>query len=190
MRFVINALVFILVGVALGYYSADYAVTHGLSMTTARNGAWTTWPASGSPSADPYTRAHFATSGTLELKQFEALVYRARVDSAGRPLDTSCIYVVRGDPIDTRWWNLAVYGAGNDLIANPARRHSFNSENLIREPDSSFRIVLSREARPGNWIPLGDARSIELVLSLFDPPDASREAPETVPVPRIEREAC
>jgi len=189
-RLVFDALVFILVGLGLGYYSADRAVTDGLSFITERNGPWTIWPGVASPSADPYTRAHFATAGKLGLKQFEALVYRAETDSGDRPLDASCIYQVTGLPLESRWWNLAVYTPGHELMPNPADRHSFNSENLIREPDGSFRIVLARESRPGNWIPLGDSQSLELVLTLFAPPEAYREAPESVALPRIEREAC
>lgn len=189
-KHLLNFAAFVVVGLGIGYLTVDLAVTRGFDPAVKRIGGWTFWPQEASPEADPYTRAHFASFGKFGLMQFEALEFRTEQDSSGAPLDQHCTYVISGPSLPGRWWNIAAYDADRRLIANPANRHSFNSENLIREPDGSFRIIVSPTPHPGNWLPVGDRGPFRLLLTIADPPGNFRTNPATVPVPRIQRESC
>ena len=39
----------------------------------------------------------------------------------------------------------------------------------MREPDGRAIITLARDARPGNWLPIGGGSRINLVLTVQDP---------------------
>jgi hypothetical protein len=53
-------------------------------------------------------------------------------------------------------------------IANTAGRTGFTSSEVLRASDGQFEITLSRHARPGNWLPIGDTSKFVLVLRLYD----------------------
>ncbi|MGF7160282.1 hypothetical protein FHS85_001905 [Rhodoligotrophos appendicifer] len=189
-RILLNTAAFLLVGLGLGYFTVDMAVTRGFSPIVRSNGPWSVWTAASSIDADPYTRAHFASFGKLGMNEFEAMDFRAEEDSAGSALSQSCTYVLTGAPLAGRWWNIVVYQIDRSLIPNKADRHSFNSENVIREPNGSVRIALSPQPQSGNWLPLGTGGGFRLVLSIIDPPQNYRANPSTIPLPRIERKSC
>ncbi|WP_137389942.1 DUF1214 domain-containing protein [Rhodoligotrophos defluvii] len=189
-RILLNFVAFVVLGLAVGYFTVDVAVTRGFSPIVERAGPWAMWPHMASADADPYTRAHFAAFGKLGLMPFEALELRAEQDSEGAPLDQSCTYVLTGAPLGGRWWSIAAYEEDRRLIANAADRHSFNSENIVREPDGSFRITASETPYPGNWLPLGRGGPFRLILTITDAPAAYRNDPASVPVPTIERRSC
>jgi hypothetical protein len=52
-------------------------------------------------------------------------------------------------------------------------------------------IAVSREARAGNWLPLGEAPHFALVLRLYDTAvSGSGSVLEAAALPRIQRERC
>ena len=184
-------LIFVLTGLGLGYCSAQTAIVYGIGVTAVRNGPWTAWPAAGSPSADPYTRAHFANTGELPLASFEAIIFRAFDDQAGNPLVANCDYVVEGSPLDVRWWNFTVYSDEAMLIENPADRYSFNSDNVVLKADSSYQIFLSQKAQSGNWIPTGEEDDdFVITLRMFGPGQKVTADLANVPLPKITRGKC
>ena len=186
----LNFAAFVVLGLGIGYLSVDMAVTRGFEPAAKRIGGWTFWPQAASAEADPYTRAHFASFGKFGLMQFEALEFRTEKDSNGEDLDQHCTYVIAGQSLPGRWWNISAYEADRRLIANPANRHSFNSENVLREPDGSYRITVSPTPHPGNWLPAGEKGPFRLLLTIADPPGSYRSNPAAVPVPRIQRKSC
>ncbi len=73
-------------------------------------------------------------------------------------------------------------------------RYAFNSEEALRRADGSFRVNLSRKARPENWLPTG-ARNQNLVLMLriYGPRETNSAGIGLVPndrLPKIERLSC
>lgn len=190
MRRLFDAVLFVLAGLAIGYYSVDIAVTRGFSPLIVENGPWRLWVKEASADADPYTRAHFASFGKLGLTRFEAIEFRAETDAAGRPLDSRCVYIVNGTPLTARWWNLTVYSPQHTFIDNRANRHSYNSDEIIRRADGTFEIVLAGTAQPGNWLPTGTGNKFQIVLRLFDPAPVFREVPGQVSLPTLERTSC
>lgn len=173
MRFLLQLIACFLLALAIGLGTAWYMIEAGSALTTRRIGPWTVWTAAGVPNADPYTRAHLARTGALPVTAETALYYVAHTDSSGEPLDSGCEYVIEGRPMSAGWWSIALFDGSGALIANKARRHSFSSREVVRRPDGSFRIVVARNARPGNWLPSADVGDLQLVLRLFAPHGAA-----------------
>ena len=60
----------------LGLGTSWYMIDVGTRLTTEKHGPWVGWTSAGRADADPYTRAHFARLGTLQLTTEIALTYR------------------------------------------------------------------------------------------------------------------
>ena len=90
------------------------------------------------------------------------------------------------------WWSLSVYDEQGRLIENAAERYSYNSATLMRAPGGRFSITLARNARPGNWLPTGDAGRLTLVLSIEEAQVSGpgQEEAGGEKLPRIRRLAC
>ena len=183
-----NVIVFAGLAVVLGVGSALYAVDSGWRLTTQRHGPWMMWSRSAQRDADPYTRARFAKLGSLPLSTQIAATWEARFDVEGRRLHSSCEYVIEAEPIEATWFNFSVYDDNGLLIPNGAARHSFTSQTLAANPDGSFFIVLAREARPGNWLPVGGAGRLTLVLTMIEPKPSVVES--ALQLPSIRRITC
>jgi hypothetical protein len=152
----------------LGFGTSWYMIDVGSSLTTEQRGPWVGWTSAGRPDADPYTRAHFARLGTLQLTTEIALSYIAYNDSEGNRLHSSCDYVVEGREPGDHWWSLTVFNDRGDLIPNPAQRYAFTSDSIGLRPDGTFAVTLAREASPGNWLPTGGAGRLALMFTTFD----------------------
>jgi hypothetical protein len=182
------------VALMLGIGSAWHMIERGSPLTTTKVGPWDGWVSEGNPSADPYTRAHVARSGRLPLTSTVARYFVAHTDSAGRSLASDCEYVIQGFPLNARWWSLAVYDEYGGLIDNSSQRYSFNSEEMLRHSDGTFRVNLSRRARPENWLPAGTAdQHLVLLLRIYNPRETDSSGIGMIPndrLPKIERKAC
>ena len=177
----------------LGLGTSWYMIDIGTPLTTERQGPWTSWTSAGRADADPYTRAHFARLGTLELSAEMRLTYVANTDSEGRRLHSSCDYDVAGREPGTSWWSLSVFNDSGQLIANPANRYAFTSQSIALQPDGTFIVSLARDARPGNWLPTGGAGRLVLVFTTLDPSAPLLNGPTTEerkPLPEIRRIQC
>jgi hypothetical protein len=165
----------------------------GSSLYTRSFGPWTTWTAAGRPDADPYTRAHTVRDGILPLSSTLELSYRAKSDSRGGKINASCDYAIVMDSFDNAWWSLAAFDATGRLIPNAAERYAFSSDTVMREADGRAIITLARDARPGNWLPIGGSSRITLILTLQDAAMAAAvydRAATIKPLPAIQRMAC
>ncbi|CAN0477474.1 unnamed protein product, partial [Phaeothamnion confervicola] len=161
-----NALLFAGIALVLGIGSALFTVDRGTGLTTQRSGPWVMWMRQGSRESDPYTRARQSKLGNLPLSSQIAATWEARYDVDGRRLHSSCEYLLEAEPIEASWFSLAVYDDLGLLIPNPADRYSFTSQTIAANPDGSFFIVLAREARPGNWLPVGGAGRLTLLITM------------------------
>jgi hypothetical protein len=182
------------VALMLGIGSAWYMIERGSPLTTTKVGPWDGWVSEGNPSADPYTLAHVARSGRLPLTSTVARYFVARSDSAGRSLTSDCEYLIEGFPLNARWWSLAVYDEYGGLIDNSSARYSFNSEEMLRHADGTFRVNLSRNARPENWLPSGASdQNLVLLLRIYNPRETDGSGTGLIPndrLPKIERKEC
>ncbi len=183
-----NAVLFAVISLVLGIGSAFWMIDRGTALTTQRNGPWMMWTRAGQKDLDPYTRARQAKTGNLPLSTQIAATWETRFDIEGRRLHSSCEYLLESEPIDATWFNLAVYDDNGLLIPNSADRHSFTSQTIATNPDGSFFIVLAREARPGNWLPVGGAGRLSLLLTMIEPKPSVTESAQQLP--SIRRIGC
>jgi len=176
----------------LGLVSSWYMINSGTLLTTEREGPWVTWTSAGRVDADPYTRAHFARFGTLELTTEIARSYVAHTDSDGSKLHSSCDYLVEGLEPGTSWWSITVFDDKGELIANRIKRYAFTSQSIAIRPDGTFAVTLAREARPGNWLPTGGAGRLALVFTTLDAraPLLTPQGGDGKTLPEIRRIKC
>jgi hypothetical protein len=188
----INLAAFATVAIGGGLGSAWYMIEAGSKLSTLSSGPWVAWTAAGRPDADPYTRAHTVRNALLPIASTLELTYRARSDSRGGKLTSSCDYAIVLPSLDNTWWNLAAYDVSGRLIANAAERYAFTSDTVMRESDGRAVIALARDARPGNWLPIGGGGRFVVLLTLQDATLASAayEGGRTARLPPIERVAC
>lgn len=163
---------------------------YGPGFDTLRVGPWTAWLQAGTLEADLYARAWVARWADLPLGSGEGVTFWARQDSDGRSLDGRCFYRIEDIAPASRWWTLTLYDRQGNLVSNPARRHGFNSTEIVRFSGGQSRVVIGPTVSPGNWIP-SPKEPIWLVLRLYDTRiSTGLTAQETVTLPTITREAC
>lgn len=180
-----------LAGTFLGLVATYYVLNAGVSFDEVKAGPWTRWPKSGALDVDPYAHAMLARSGRLPLGAGEGLGFFAWRDSKGAILRARCDYVVKGPIPTTRYWTLSLYTPRGALVDNAAKRFDFTSSEILRAADGSFEITVSRHARPGNWLPVGNVPSFSLVLRLYDTLfDFSMAKVEAAALPQIVRGQC
>ena len=183
---------FIGVVLILGLGSSWYMVERGSSLTTVTVGPWVSWTSAGRPDADPYTRANAARLGIMPLTTAVSQTYVARVDDEGRALHSSCHYAVEGHEATGFWWSLAVYDAQGRMIPNTLGRFAFTSDTVAVNSDGSYLVALSRDANPGNWLPVGGAGKLVLVFTVIDldTRTISQDGEIDQLAPTIVRKAC
>lgn len=159
----------IAVVIAGGLSSSWHLVEAGFGLTTRTVGPWVMWTNAARIDADPYTRAHFARTGSIVLSTEVAHTYLARTDNDGLKLHSSCDYAIEGRSLEASWWSIAAFDEHGRLIANPMERHAFTSDTVAAGSDGRFTVTLARDARPGNWLPTGGAGRLALMLTIFDP---------------------
>jgi hypothetical protein len=167
------------------------ALTRGSAYGGVTIGAWTGWPKNGTSGIDPYARAIVARTGELPVGSGDGVAFYASADDAGQPLDGRCDVLLSGTTPQARFWTVTLYDPEGRLVANSAQRQGFTSQEIIRNADGSFEIMVGPRARPGNWLPTGGVEKYLLVLRLYDTPIgmAARTGSEA-PMPTISRRAC
>ena len=191
MRLLLGLLFACTVAAVVGLGATWFALTEGTAFGAITIGAWTAWPKTGTSGVDPYARAAIARNGELPIGSGDGVAFFAAADDRGRALDGRCDVVLSGTTPQARFWTLTIYDREGQLIASSLDRKGFTSQEIARQADGSFAIVVAPRARPGNWLPTGGAERYVLVMRLYDTPvgvatRASREAP----MPSITLERC
>lgn len=190
MRFTLHLLLAIGIALVVGFALSYYALSTPRFFGGYQYGAWTTWPAAGSPDPDPYTRAHLARSGLLQLGRSEGMAFHAETDGEGRPLSTACTYRLEGrTPAAALWTLVATDQDGRNIIAED-NQVGFDSRHIAREPDGSMVIRVSKTLAPGNWMQIGGQGKFILVLTLYDADVFTGLGSEVPTLPDIVREGC
>lgn len=191
MRTVLLILAALAIAAVTGLGSAYYLTRREPPFGEVRVGPWAAWPQIGSAAIDPYARAIVAREGSLPLGAGEGLAFQATEDSEGARLRGDCLYRVHGGVPVSRAWTLTVFDAGGALPANATGRNGFTSHEILRAPDGTVDIVLSREVQPGNWLMLPATDGLRLVLRLYGTSvSAMTGTVEVGSLPRVDRVAC
>ncbi|MDI7861277.1 DUF1214 domain-containing protein [Rhizobiaceae bacterium n13] len=181
----------LLIAFGLGIASTIYALNATIGFGAIKLGAWEAFPNAQTADADPYARAHRAKAGKLLYGSAEGLTFTAMVDDRGDRLRGSCSYRITGQTPPARNWTLYVARFdGRYLSPNSDRPGSTNSWTVLRNPDTSFEIVVSREAQSGNWLALPSRGTFSLALTLLDTPTAGSSGLIDLTMPRIEKIGC
>lgn len=180
------------IAMILGIGSSWYMIEIGSRVSVRSEGPWMQWASAGRASADPYTRARFARQGSLPLPSDLARSYESRRDDDGQRLHSSCDYLIEGEGLDNAWWSFAAFDERGQLIPNAADRYAYNNKSIARAADGSFIITLSRDARPGNWLPTSGAGRLTLMFSIIPSQSQAADSSEVRArqLPGIRRLAC
>jgi hypothetical protein len=191
LRQIPNILVFIAIAIGGGLGASWFMVERGSPLTTKRYGPWSIWIGAGRPDTDPYTRAHYLRRGMLAEPGGLVETYFARTDNSGQGLRAYCDYRVSGNDPAALSWSIAAFTSNGGLIQNRAGRYAYNSSTVMRSSGGRFQITLSRDAQPGNWLPVGGAGSFTLVFTIHEPTQrVSEDGGVTNNLPVIEQVQC
>ena len=156
-------------GIVLGLTITFAVVSRGQGFAAIRAGPWTGWPRNeAAADIDPYTRAILARSGRAALNESEAVGFFAKGDSTGSEFDPACEYTIKGEVPAARHWTLTLFTPEGGLVSNQTGRQGLTSNELLRASDGGFEIILSRKARAGNWLQIGDLPRFIIVLRFYD----------------------
>jgi hypothetical protein len=191
MRLLLGSFVTFLIAAAVGLGATWLTLTRGVAFGSLTIGAWTAWPKSGSVDIDPYARANIARTGELPTGIGDGVAFYAKTDNSRNGFDGRCTFVISGMTPAARYWTITLYDPDGKLVANTVDRHSFTSDEIVRDGDGSFAITVAPQARPGNWLPTGGVDKFVLVLRLYDTPiGVSTGTTKEGPMPAVVRKGC
>lgn len=190
MRFLTHLLLMFAVALVVGFGLSWYALSDGRLFGAYRVGPWAAWPAAGSPTPDPYTRAHIARTGALQLGQSEGLEFVASTDSQGRPLDRACTYRVHGTTPVASFWTLVAEAQDGTNIARSEGEEAMHSARLARNEDGTAVIFVGKRLSPLNWLEITGDGPFSLALTLYDTAAFGGVGSGADTLPAIDREDC
>jgi len=190
-RLLLGSLFALIVAAVVGLGATYLALTRGATFGPLTIGSWTAWPKTGTVDTDPYAKASIARIGRLPTALGDGVAFTASADDSGRPLDGRCDVVLSGVTPAARFWTLTLYNPDGELVANSINRFGFSSQEIVRNADGSFEIVVAPRANPGNWLPTGGIERYILVLRLYDTAvGVSTKAGREVPMPAVTVRSC
>lgn len=191
MRLLLGTLFALIVAAAVGLGATYLALTRGTTFGVLTIGSWSAQPKTGTLDADPYARASIARSGRLPLALGDGLTFLAKSDDDNRPLDGRCDIVLSGITPAARFWTLTLYNIEGDLVANSVQRYGFTSEEIVRDPNGHFDIVVAPRANPGNWLPTGGIERYILAMRFYDTSvGVSTKQGREIPMPTVKIRSC
>ncbi|MBL0371048.1 DUF1214 domain-containing protein [Rhizobium sp. KVB221] len=181
----------LLTAFGLGIGSAVMMLNASSGFGSIRIGPWAAFPQAQTAAADPYAQSHRARAGRLLFGSAEGLMFQADVDDDGRRLSASCTYEMSGQTPPARFWTLFAANSENEpLDPGDDLPSAFNAWNVLRQADGSFRIQISANAQPGNWLAVRRGRPFRLVLALLDTPTAGSSGVLDIAMPSIRKVGC
>lgn len=191
LRTVFLTLLVLLIAIGGGADSVSWMLDRSEGFGALRIGPWTAFPDYGTANADPYSRARIAREPQLSLGTAEGLSFVAQRDSTNVPLRRQCTYRIEGSVPTTRFWTLHALDAFRATIRPAGRRPAaLHSYDLLRRPDQTVEIAVSRHPAPGNWLAIPGSGAMSLVLTLYDTPIAGGSSFAGIALPKIVRVSC
>jgi hypothetical protein len=191
MRLLFGSLFTFSLAAAIGLGATWFTLSRGVAFGALTIGAWTAWPKDGSQDIDPYAHAGIVRNGELPIGLGDGIAFYARTDGAGHDLDGRCTFAVSGMTPPARYWTVTLYDLEGRLVANAIHRYGFTSEEIVRDMDGSFTIMVAPLARPGNWLPTGGIERFVLVWRLYDTPiGVATQTMDEGPMPAVTRKGC
>lgn len=185
---------FLAVGLILGFGLAVRSVRAGALGSGDRIGAWETGRDFGIVDQSAKTRAVVALRGLLALPATEARYYNARFDDAGQPLTANCTYRLTGGALAAQFWTVTLYDADGYLVPNPPSIFSVGNMAMPPAEQGRWTIIVSPVQQPGRWLPTGSeggvATPIVLTLRAYLPADGGKGNFTAAELPTVRKEGC
>jgi len=151
--------------VRAGFAAASFRTASNQYLAALGNHGWAAPPSAiGNYGTDYRLRAGVFFVGPWANIRDEAIYLGGLLDQTLRPLNgrnSYQIYFAPGqEPPTDAFWSVTVYDRDGGLVANPINRYSVSSsrpDELVRRPDGSVVIVLSRDDPADttvNWLPV------------------------------------
>jgi hypothetical protein len=151
--------------VRAGFAAASFRTASNQYLAALGNHGWAAPPSAiGNYGTDYKLRAGVFFVGPWANIRDEAIYLGGLLDQKLRPLNgrnSYQIYFAPGqEPPTDAFWSVTVYDRDGGLVANSINRHSVSSsrpDELVRRPDGSILIILSRDdpgAATVNWLPV------------------------------------
>lgn len=174
-----------------GISSAIFALNKTVGFGKIHVGSWSARPIVHTQNADPYSKAHRARRGDLLLGSAEGLLFTATTDDTGSQLSGKCRYLISGTTPSARFWSLRIQELKNHVrVPTFGKTSALNSTLVLKDKENNITIQADRLPQPGNWLFINSTSNIELILTLYDTPAASRESIIDVPLPTITKVSC
>jgi hypothetical protein len=181
----------IALGLIAGGGSALWVLNNGQLLGSFEKDYWFGNDLAGSSAADPYTRGIVASIGLLALNKTETIYFHRYKDERGRQLREGCVYEMRGGALPTRWWSITVYADDHFLPVNGQRAFSVDASQTVKAGDGNWTVRIAPErGEAANWISNTSARAFSLALRMYNPDEAARNNPASIPFPTITTISC
>lgn len=182
-----TVILLIIIGLLAGSGVAYYRIHHWTGKdATIVNGPW-----QGNNLAEvgknQLLTARIAVATLYALNPSEVIYLVAQEDSKGEELNAENDYVIKGIPLDARYWSITLYGEDFFLVPNEAAKFSYNLHNVRYESDSSFIITISSLKKEHNWLPSGKSGKFYLTIRMYHPQEHVYKNIESVQLPTIEK---
>ncbi|MCW1381813.1 DUF1214 domain-containing protein [Novosphingobium sp. KCTC 2891] len=176
-------------GLVAGAASAGWTMKHGGGAEEHRG--WRGSRVTGSPDADPWTRAQVALTGLLALNRSQAIYFTRSTDDAGAPLREDCRYRVNGGRLPGKWWSVTVYAADDYLPLNDDDALSFDATEVRPDARGQWTATLAPQ-RPakGAWASTRQAGAFDVTLRIYNPSPRAQADFGTIPFPSAQRLDC
>lgn len=191
MRFLFATIVAFVIALVGGGWSAALVMDRFDGAGSLRVGPWEANRLSGSPEADPYSKARAARDGDLTLGLGEGIALRAARDSVGEILQRRCIYRLAGRTPAARLWTLSAFDPeGRALRPSTGRPAGLVSNDLLRSDENDALVHVGPVAQAGNWLAVDGTGPMILALTLYDTPATSSTGGGEISMPTIELVRC
>jgi hypothetical protein len=190
LRFLGHLLTAVVVALVVGFGFSWYTLNEGSLFGTIAVGPWSAWQQAGTETPDPYTRAHVARSGALQLGNSEGLQFVATTDSDGLRLDRDCRYRIHGMTPVATFWSMVPVAPNGTIITLPGAPPAFHSKRVARATDGSLQLYVSKTLSPRNWLEITGEGPFALQFTLYDASSFAGVGTAEAEMPTIIREAC
>ena len=183
----------IVAGVATGLMVSIFIFHSIKNVTSTDIDGWQHNANVGSENASALSRTVISIMGFLGLSREETLYFFTDLDADGEPLDGACDYTVNGRITSdhARWWSMTAYNSKTQkLIVHSQDRYSYTGDTVAFNEDGSFSINIGASKQQGNWIPVSEKTSFDLLLRLYNPSLLVTEQTETLVLPKIIKGQC
>ena len=191
-RYLIYFFIIVLIAISFTYLSTKLFPRFAFI----KNDIWRILPSPGDPNRDIYTRAAVTQNGTFALKKPESAYFSAETDIEDNFLNGKCLYRLKGEDIEARWWSITAYASDGFLISNSEKQYSFNSENIDFNLDGGYEIFFSgkndliREVSNTNWLRVEEDDNYSVTLRIYLPGEEFFSNLKRVNLPIIEKVKC